>query len=282
MGKLRERMERDLEIRGFRPNSRKAYLHQIKALTRHFGRSPDGLTLGDIHDYQLHLTRERQVAWGTFNQAVCALRFFYGVTLGRPWAISGIPYQKGVRRLPVVLSREEVTRMFDAVDNLKHRAILMTIYAAGLRVSEAVHLRIQDIDSQRMTLRVDQGKAGKDRYVMLSPKLLAVLREYWRLERPRPWLFPGRDGERPLTRASVHKVFQQTRRRAKIVKQVTVHSLRHSFATHLLESGVHLRKVQLLLGHRSLRSTQIYTHVTREDLWDTPSPLDGLPDSSKR
>lgn len=282
MGKLRERMERDLEIRGFSPNSRKAYLHQIKALARHFGRSPDCLTLEDIHEYQLYLTRERQVAWGTFNQAVCALRFFYSVTLGRAWAVAGIPYQKSVRRLPVVLSREEVTRMFDAVANLKHRAILMTIYAAGLRVSEAVHLRIQDIDSQRMTLRVDQGKGGQDRYVMLSSKLLTVLREYWKLERPRPWLFPGRDGKRPLTRASVHKVFQQTRRRAKIVKQVTVHSLRHSFATHLLESGVHLRKVQLLLGHRSLRSTQIYTHVTREDLWDTLSPLDVLPDSSKR
>ena len=203
MGKLRERMERDLEIRGFSPNSRKAYLYQIKALARHFGRSPDQLSPKDIQRYQLYLTRERKVAWSTYNQAVSALRFFYGVTLGRDWAIKEIPYQKGGRRLPVVLSQEEISRVFDAVTNVKHRAILMTIYAAGLRVSEAVHLRVQDIDSQRMTLRVEQGKARQDRYVMLSPKLLPVLREYWKLERPRFWMFPGEDPQRPLTRAAV-------------------------------------------------------------------------------
>jgi integrase/recombinase XerD len=279
MGKLRERMERDLEIRGFSPNSRKAYLYRIKALARYFGRSPDELSPEEIQAYQLYLTRERKVAWSTYNQAVCALRFFYGVTLGKAWAIAEIPYRKSGRRLPVVLSQEEVSRVLDAVTHPKHRALLMTIYAAGLRVSEAVHLRIQDIDSQRMTLRVDQGKGRQDRYVMLSPRLLAVLREYWKLERPRPWMFPGQDPQRPLTRATVHKMFQRVRRRAGIHKRVSVHGLRHSFATHLLESGVHLRRVQLLLGHRSLRSTQIYTHVTRDDLRNTPSPLDLLPES---
>lgn len=282
MGKLRERMERDLELRGFSPSSRKAYLYRIRALARYFGRSPDQLRPEDIQRYQLFLTRERKVAWSTYNQAASALRFFYGVTLGKEWAIQEIRYQKSGRRLPVVLSREEICRVLDAVKKLKHRAILMTIYAAGLRVSEALQLRIRDIDSQRMTLRVDQGKARQDRYVMLSPRLLVVLREYWKLERPHYWLFPGQNPQRPLTRAAVHKMFHRARLRAGIIKRVSVHGLRHSFATHLLESGVHLRVVQLLLGHRSLRSTQIYTHVSREDLRDTPSPLDLLPDSAER
>ena len=281
MSKLRERMERDLEIRGFSPNSRKAYLYRIKALARYFGRSPDRLSPEEIQRYQLHLTRERKVAWSTYNQAVCALRFFYGVTLGKTWAVAEIPYQKSGRRLPVVLSQEEVARVLEAATYPKHRAILTTIYAAGLRVSEATHLRVRDIDSRRMTLRVDQGKSRQDRYVMLSPRLLVVLREYWKLERPWPWLFPGQDPQRPLTRAAVHKTFRRIRRRAAIHKRVSVHGLRHSFATHLLESGVHLRRVQLLLGHRSLRSTQIYTHVTRDDLRDTPSPLDLLPASTE-
>jgi len=278
MGKLRERLEQDLEIRGFSPETRKAYVYRIRALARHFGRSPDQLTPREIQDYQLYLTRERKVAWSTFNQAVYAMRFFYGVTLGREWAVTQIPYQRTGYRLPVVLSQEEVGRLFDAVENPKHRAILMTIYATGLRVSEAVHLRLEDIDSERMMVRIDQGKGRRDRYVMLSPRLVGVLREYWKLDRSRPWLFPGRDPRRPLTRTAVHKIFQKARRRARIVKRVSAHSLRHSFATHLLEAGVHLRKIQLLLGHRSLRTTQVYTHVARVDLEQTPSPLDLLPD----
>jgi site-specific recombinase XerD len=212
-------------------------------------------------------------------QVVSALRFFYSVTCNKDWDIEEIPYPKSRRRLPVVLNQAEMLRLFDAVENLKHRAILLTLYAAGLRVSEVVHLRISDIDSQRMMLFIQQGKGRKDRYVTLSHRLLGMLREYWKLERPRYWLFPGQDERRPLTRASVHKFFKQVVRKAGLTKPITVHGIRHSYATHLLESGVDIRKIQLLLGHRSLRSTQIYTHVARNDLDDTPSPLDLLPDS---
>ena len=279
MGKLRERMKRDMEIRGFSPNTQQAYLHQIKALTRYFGRSPDALTLEDIHTYQLQLTRERKVASSSLSQIVAALRFFYGVTCKKDWDIEKIPHPQRKRRLPVVLNQAVLLRLFDAVENLKHRTILMTLYAAGLRVSELVHLRISDIDSQRMVLFIHQGKGAKDRYVTLSHRLLGVLREYWKLERPEHWLFPGQDARRPLTRASVHKLFKKAVRKTGLIKPITVHGIRHSYATHLLESGVDIRKIQLLLGHRSLRSTQVYTHVARNDLDGTPSPLDLLPDS---
>jgi site-specific recombinase XerD len=217
----------------------------MKAMVRFFMRPPDELTLEDIHSYQLHLTRDQKVCWGSFNQSVCAIRFFYGVTLDKGWDIQRIPYQKTGRKLPVVLSCEEV-------------------YAAGLRVSEVTHLRVSDIDSQRMMLRVEQGKGRQDRYVMLSHKLLTVLREYWRTYRTEHWLFDGQIPQQPLTRSTVHKVFQKAKRKAGIIKNVSVHSLRHAFATHLLESGVNIRKIQLLLGHRSLQSTQIYTHVARD------------------
>lgn len=225
--------------------------------------------------------RDRKVSWSSFNQVVAALRFFYGVTLEKEWDIRRIPYHKTGRKLPVVLGQEEMRRLFDAVKNPKHRAILMTAYASGLRVSEVVHLRVSDIDSQRMTIRVAQGKGRRDRYVMLSEKLLIVLREYWKLKRPRHWLFPGMDVQQPLNRATVHKVFIKARRNAGILEPITVHGLRHSFATHLLESGVNIRKIQLLLGHRSLRSTQVYTHVAKDDLNRTISPFDLLPESTE-
>jgi site-specific recombinase XerD len=249
-------------------------------MVRFFMRPPDELTLEDIHAYQLHLTRDRKVCWAVFNQSVCAIRFFYAVTLNRDWDIQRIPYQKTGRKLPVVLSCEEVSKLFQVVTNLKHRAILMTAYAGGLRVSEVTHLRVTDVDAQRMMLRVEQGKGRQDRYVMLSHKLLAVLREYWKTYKTRHWLFTGQNPERPLTRAAVHKFFRKARLKAGITKNVSVHSLRHAFATHLLESGVNIRKIQLLLGHRSLRSTQIYTHVAQDYLEETPSPLDILPDLS--
>jgi site-specific recombinase XerD len=273
-------MERDLQIRGFSRSTQQCYLARMKAMVRFFMRPPDELTLEDIHAYQLHLTRDRKVCWAAFNQTVCAIRFFYGVTLNRDWDIQRIPYQKTGRKLPVVLSCEEVSELFQVVTNLKHRAILMAAYAGGLRVSEVTHLRVSDIDGQRMMLRVEQGKGRQDRYVMLSHRLLAVLREYWKDYRTRHWLFTGQNPERPLTRGSVHKIFHKARLKAGITKKVSVHGLRHSFATHLLESGINIRKIQLLLGHRSLRSTQIYTHVARDYLEDTPSPLDILPDLS--
>ncbi len=253
MGEFRERMERDLQIRGFSSSTQQCYLARMKAMVRFFMRSPDELTLEDIHSYQLH---------------------------DKGWDIQRIPYQKTGRKLPVVLSCEEVVKLFDVVENLKHRTILMTAYAAGLRVSEVTHLRVGDIDSQRMMLRVEQSKGRQDRYVMLSHKLLTVLREYWRTYRTEHWLFDGQIPQQPLTRSTVHKVFQKAKLKAGIIKNVSVHSLRHAFATHLLESGVNIRKIQLLLGHRSLQSTQIYTHVARDYLDDTPSPLDILPDLS--
>ena len=278
MGKFRELMERDMEIRGFSPHTKQCYLGRLKDFVRHFMRPPDQLTIEDIHRYQLHLTRDRKVSWSVFNQVVAALRFFYGVTLQKDWDIKRIPYQRTGRKLPLVLSPEEVSGVLEALTNLKHRALLMTVYAAGLRVSEVVSLRVADIDSQRMMLRVEQGKGRNDRYVMLGQKLLYVLREYWKIEQPRDWLFPGQIPKRHLTRSAVERVFYQARDTAGITKKVSVHSLRHSFATHLLESGVNIRKIQLLLGHRSLRSTQVYTHVARDYLDNTPSPLDILPD----
>jgi integrase/recombinase XerD len=278
MGKFRDRMERDLQIRGFSPSTQQCYLARMKAMVRFFMRSPDELTLEDINAYQQHLTRDRKVGWETFNQSVGAIRFFYGVTLEKDWDIQRIPYQKTGRKLPVVLSCEEVSKLFEAVTNLKHRSMLMTAYAAGLRASEVTHLRVGDIDGQRMVVRVEQSKGRQDRYVMLSHKLLVILREYWRAYRTTHWLFAGQNPAQPLTRASVHKVFRKAKIKAGIAKRATVHTLRHSFATHLLESGVNIRTIQLLLGHRSLRSTQIYTHVARDYLGDTPSPLDILPD----
>ena len=217
-----------------------------------------------------------------FNQSVGALRFFYGVTLHKSWDIGRIPYQKTRRKLPVVLSQQEVAAILDALTNLKHRAILATVYAAGLRVSEVVALRVSDIDSQRMMLRIEQGKGRKDRYGMLSERLLTVLREYWKSTRPQDWLFPGQTPPRHLTRSSVERVFHKAREAAGITKKVSVHTLRHSFATHLLESGVNLRKIQILLGHTSLRSTQVYTHVASDFLDETPCPLDLLPDPKSR
>ncbi len=282
MGEFRQRMEEDMEIRGFSPNTQQCYLGRVKEFVRYYMRPPNELGLDEIHRYQLHLTRERKVSWAVFNQSVGALRFFYGVTLHKSWDIGRIPYQKTRRKLPVVLSQQEVAAILDALTNLKHRAILATVYAAGLRVSEVVALRVSDIDSQRMMLRIEQGKGRKDRYVMLSERLLTVLREYWKTTRPQDWLFPGQTPPRHLTRSSVELVFHKAREAAGITKKVSVHTLRHSFATHLLESGVNLRKIQILLGHTSLRSTQVYTHVASDFLDETPCPLDLLPDPKSR
>jgi site-specific recombinase XerD len=276
MGKFHHLMDRELRIRGLTENTRKSYLGTMRGLIRYFMRPPDQLTAEDIKRYQLFLAQERRVTWSTFNLRVCAIRFFYRHVLPVPWEVEQIPYQRTGKRLPVVLSGQEVIALLEAATNLKHRAILMTLYAAGLRASESVHLRPADIDSQRMMIRVAQGKARKDRYVMLSVKLLETLRRYWRQQRPRTWLFPGQDPGAPLTRGSVDHFFAAVKQRAGIRKPVSPHSLRHSFATHLLERGVNIRVIQRLLGHRSLRSTEIYTHVAQSYVRDTKSPLDDL------
>lgn len=276
MGKLRDLMDRDLQIRGYSPSTREAYLRSVRDFARYWNRAPDQLTLEQVNQYQHHLV-QRKVSWACFNQAAAALRFFYRVTLNKEWDVRRIPYQKTGRRLPQILSEQELVTLFGAVQNIKHRAILMTLYAGGLRVSEAAHLRVADIDSQRMVVRIDQGKGRKDRYVPLSKKLLTILREHWLVERPPTWLFQGQDPETPLTRGSIDKIFRKAKTAARIAKRVSAHSLRHSYATHLLERGVNIRVIQQLLGHRSLRSTEIYTHVARTYLKDTPSPLDLLP-----
>jgi site-specific recombinase XerD len=203
------------------------------------------------------------------------------VSLGKDWAVEALPYRRAGKRLPVVLSRFEVRCLLDQVIHLKYRAILTVGYATGLRISEVLHLHVSDIDSQRMTVRVEQGKRRKDRYVMLSPKLLELLQEYTAQYRPDSWLFPGGRPGQPLTRESVGKVFRRALRGAGLSKPASFHSLRHAFATHLLESGSNIRTVQILLGHRSLTSTQIYTHVSPHYLTQTTSPFDLLPEPAK-
>lgn len=276
MGRLQDRMDRELRIRGYAENTRKSYIGRMRCFVRHFMRSPDELTAEHVKQYQLFLTKDKRVSWSTFNVHVCAIRFFYREVLRVDWNVEHIPYQKRGRKLPVILSGEEVRALLDTTTNLKHRALLMTLYSAGLRTGEAIHLQLADIDSGRMMIRVDEGKGRKDRYVMLSERLLLTLRRYWREYQPALWLFPGQDPSRPLTRGSVDKLFARARERAGIEKRVSPHSLRHAFATHLLERGVNIRVIQRLLGHRSLRSTEIYTHVAASYVRDTKSPLDDL------
>lgn len=277
MGKFRDRMERDLEIRGYAPGTIHQYVCCMRQLVRYHRRPPDELTLEDIYDYQQHLTRDRKVAWSTFNGHVQAIRFFYRVTLPQAWDIKMVPYHKKARRLPHVLTVEEVHALFAATPNLKHRTILMTMYAAGLRVSEACNLQVEDIDSGRMVIRVRQGKGRRDRYVMLSARLLDALRAYWREMRPRRVLFPGKDPSIPISDRTVRSACQRAGQLAGIRKRVNPHTLRHTFASHLLQAGTDLRAIQMLLGHGSLQTTSIYTHVAGDYLQTTRSPLDLLP-----
>ena len=222
------------------------------------------------------MIEQRRSSWSYYNQNLQALRFLYNVTLGRDWVLKHIVCPKRPKRLPVVLSGEELVRFFAAISSLKHRASLMTAYAAGLRVSEVAALRVEDIDSRRMVIHVREGKGSKDRYVMLSPKLLGLLRAYWKAARPRLWLFPGGNADRPITPSAVRKACQRAREAAGLGKHVTVHTLRHSFATHLLEAGTDLRTIQVLLGHHSPRTTAVYTHVSPAAVRATVSPLDRL------
>ena len=278
MTSLRQRMLEDMGIRNLAVNTQLAYVQQISAFARHFDRSPEALGPEQVRAYQVHLIEERKLAAGSLSVVAAALRFLYKITLRRPWNGDDIPMPKRPLKLPIVLSPEEVVRFLACVASTKHRAILTTIYASGLRVSEAVQLRPADIDSSRMVLRVDQGKGGKDRYVMLSPRLLEVLRDYWRVERPKLWLFPGDGAGRHITKNAVEQACQKAQRAVGIDKPVTPHSLRHAFATHLLEAGTDVRRIQLLLGHRSLATTSRYLKIATSSLCATVSPFDQLPD----
>ena len=272
---LRRRMVEDMTVRNLSPATQRSYLYAVAKFSRFFGKSPERLDLEDVRTYQVHLASQG-IAWATLNQTVAALRFFYGVTLGRPEIPERIAYAREPRRLPVVLSADEVVRFLEAVPSLKSRTALTTAYAAGLRVSEVVALKVADIDSGRMLIRVEQGKGGKDRYVMLSAQLLAILRTYWRLAKPRHWLFPGRDEEHPIDQSVLHAACRSACEAAGLTKHVTVHTLRHSFATHLLESGADIRIIQVLLGHTNIATTARYAQVATSTIQGTASPLDRL------
>jgi integrase/recombinase XerD len=278
MTSLRQRMLEDLQVRNRSPHTQRAYLEQVSRFARHFGQSPTVLGPEEIRAYQVYLTNERKLAPGSILIAVAALRFLYKVTLKKDWPFDQvIPAPKKPQTLPVVLSPEEVVQFLACVMKPKHRVILTTCYAAGLRISEAVQLTVAAIDSQRMVLRIAQGKGQKDRYVMLSPALLTILRDWWRISRPTHWLFPGDRPECPITRHAVADACQEARRRSHILKPITPHSLRHAFAVHLLEAGTDVRTIQLLLGHRSLATTARYLRIATTKVCSTSSPLDLLP-----
>jgi integrase/recombinase XerD len=277
MTPLRQRMTEDMEIRNLSPNTQLAYLQQVSSFAKYCQRSPEVVGPEEIRAYQVHLTTERKLAPGSLCIVAAALRFLYKVTLKRDWVDTEIPLPKKPYILPVILSREEVAHFFESIASRKHRTILMTAYAAGLRVSEVTRLKLTDIDSQRMMIRVDQGKGRKDRYVMLSPQLLEILRAYWQATRPKQWLFPGDILGRPITTGAVEQACQKARRVSGIKKPITPHSLRHGFATHLLEAGTDVRKIQLLMGHRSLATTARYLKVATTTVCATTSPFDLLP-----
>jgi site-specific recombinase XerD len=268
-------MIEDMTVRNLAPATQRSYTHAVTKFSRHFGRSPDRLGLEEVRAFQVHLVA-CGISWPALNQTVCALRFFYGVTLGEAELPERIPHAREPQKLPVVLSADEVVRFLEAVPGLKSRAALTAAYAAGLRASEAVRLKLADIDSGRMMIRVEQGKGGKDRYAMLSAQLLTILRAYWRLARPHHWLFPGRDDSRPIDPQVLHAACRSACRAAGLTKRVTVHTLRHSFATHLLEAGTDIRIIQVLLGHANLSSTARYTRVSNGLIRRTESPLDRL------
>lgn len=261
---LRQRMIEDLRIRNYSDRTVEIYVGRVAEFARHFGKSPSQLGPSEIRRYQVFLVETQKASWPVFNQTVCALRFLYRVSLQKDWVIEHIPFPRQEKKLPVVPSRAEIARLFGALENLKHRTLLMTIYATGLRLSEATHLRIRDVDSSRMLIRVRRGKGRKDRYVPLSETLLQQLRTYWKACRPPAWLFPGQDPESPLGNSSVQRVCRRAGQRAGLAKRVTPHSLRHGFATHLLEAGTDLKTLQVRLGHRSLRTTSLYLHVAAE------------------
>jgi site-specific recombinase XerD len=261
MTELRERMITDLRIRNYSPRTIECYVSCVAAFARHFGISPAALGPEHIRTYQLFLLETKHASWSAFNQTVCALRFLYGTTLRQPATIELIPFPRQPKQLPVVLSREELARFFAAIPNAKHRTVLQTMYAAGLRLSEALALQVTDVDSARPCLRVAQGKGQKDRYTLLPPTLLEQLRAYWRAVRPTEWLFPGQRPGTPLTTTAIQRCCAPAAREAKLTKRVTTHTMRHCFATHLLEAGTDLRTIQQLLGHGSLQTTTVYLHV---------------------
>ena len=279
MTHLRKMMLEELERRNFAETTKQCYIQAVEEFARYFNRPPDQLSPEHIREFQAHLFTKRRLAPNTVNQRLAALRFFFIKTLNRPWNAAETPYPKKVIRLPVVLSQEEVARLIDSAVIPFHRVILMTLYATGVRRAELVHLKITDIDSERMVVRIRGGKGRKDRETMLSPVLLEALREHWRQHKPKEWLFPGRKdhkADHPINSKVVWFACHEAAKRAGLEKKVYPHILRHCFATHLLEAGTDLRRIQMLLGHSDLEETTIYLHVSRLHLTTTASPLDSL------
>ncbi len=264
---LRQRMIEDMQVRNLSVNTQDSYIRQVSLFARHFNKSPELLGPEQIRTYQVYLTNEKKLATGSILIAIAALRFLYKITLKRNWSLEEV----------IPLSPEEVLQFLNCVRSRKHRAILTICYAAGLRISEAIALTPPAIDSKRMVIRVEQGKGKKDRYVMLSPKLLEILRAWWRVEKPKDWLFSGDFPGRHITRSAVESECQIAHHVCKIPKPITPHSLRHAFAVHLLEQGTDVRTIQLLLGHRSLATTSKYLRIATSKVCSTSSPLDLLP-----
>ena len=281
MGLLRDRMQEDLKLRGYSPSTSKIYLLYARLFAKFHMRSPAEMSEPEIRQFLVHLVEERKISRETFRQVRAGLTFLYKVTLQRPAEIQPFAVPRRQKRLPQVLSGTEVAAVLTAVRNPKYRGVLMTMYGGGLRVAEACRLRPEDLDSKRMLILVRGGKGGRDRYTILSQRLLEFLRDYWRTSRPSGWLFPNRNGPQPISPQAVRAVFRSALASVGITKNVTTHVLRHSFATHLLETGGDITVVQTLLGHASLRATQVYTHISAEHLVGTRSPLDllGTPDS---
>ena len=272
---LRQRMIDDMTARRFKEKVQKDYVRHVRTFAAFLGRSPDTATSEDLRRFQVHLA-QLPIGVATINAAIAALRFFFNVTLERPDLVRHLTTVNTPRRAPVVLSQEEVARLLEAAPGLKVKAALSVAYGAGLRVSEVVALKVSDLDSQRMTLRVEQGKGQRDRYVMLSPQLLELLRDWWRAARPQAWLFPGQNPVNPMSARQLVRAVHAAAQAAGIAKRVSPHTLRHSFATHLLEQNVDIRVIQVLLGHAKLETTALYTRVAVNTIRDVKSPLERL------
>lgn len=274
MGKLRDQMEMDMRLRRFSPKTIACYLACMKGVAKHFRKSPAELGDEEIRAYLHYLMEERKVSQSVLVQTYSALKFFFEKTLQKQWNAFRIPRCKQRRKVPGVLTREEVESILSVTKNLKHRAILMTIYSAGLRIGEATRLKVSDIDSGRMMLRVNEGKGLKDRYTLLGERNLEMLRRYWKTYRPLEWLFPGRNASGPVSISAIQRVFKTSLEKAGIKKKASVHTLRHCFATHLLDSGTDLYYIQRLLGHKSAGTTSVYLHITGKDIGKIKSPID--------
>ena len=282
MTPLRQKMINDMKLRRFSASTQQAYVDAVAGLAKFFNQSPDRLNKENVQAYLLHLMEERNLSWSSCNVAVSGLRFFYGKTLGTHSMCLAIPPMKQKKQLPEILSTEEIERLFVSAINLKHRMVLITTYGSGLRVSEVVRLKVTDIERDRMMIRVDDGKGNKDRYTILSERLLEELCVYWKMFRPPTWLFPGRDLDKPMHIGTAQRIFYTAKKRAKITRGKGIHTLRHCFATHMLEAGEDIRTIQVLMGHSSILTTMGYLQVTRKKLASIP-PWAGLeiPDGKK-